>query len=488
MRFALGETIAVVAMLILALRAMQGWLCRIAAPTTWDYGPAQLAVYVDMVARGAPLYRDFRIAPFIPLVYGPIVPSLTVKLAPLFGSGPMAALEAGRLLTIISTLTACAMIFVLARRIGASRGAATIATLAFMLSPIVLRWGFEYRVDMPALACELGGMVAFLSGATASAMALFIISFYIKQGTAIGIATVVLFCWTSGQRPRAVTFAAVWLVVIAGGTAMLSRRYPYYLLNTFGAVRTMGLDFAAPVLFAGILIGGSVGLTIFAGLALGRRRMTNPLMLCWLIVASIHDLASCLRWGGNAYYFLPSLAALAIIASTGIDLALERMRAMRPIVQLGAGVALALMLSLGFVLAPRSIAMRLREAVSPAAHCAVIGNPWDRRALDILHSVDGPILTDTAELNLADAQSNLQWIDLMVLTSMEQLGAFNDRPLLNAIGRKQIGAFALDDAGLRRNFRGRALFWPELRHAIEANYAAVQGVGPPYLMIPRDAR
>ncbi len=475
-------------MLILALRTMQGWLCRIGMPTTWDYGPAQLAIHVDLFAKGAPLYRDFRIAPFIPLVYGPIVPALTGKLAPMFGAGPMAALEAGRSVTIGSTLIVCVMIFVLARRIRSSRGASLLAALAFMLSPIVLRWGFEYRVDMPVLACELGGLVAFAGGATAIAMALFVASFFIKQVHAVGIATVVLFCWISGRRRRAVTLALIWLAMLAAGTALLAHLYPSYLLNAFGAVRTMNLDLGAPTLFLTILIGADLGITIFAILALTRRRITDRMMLCLLLVAAVHDVASCLRWGSNAYYLLPLLAALTIVASAGIDLGLEWMRSLPLVPQLGAGLMLAILLSLGFILAPRPVAMSWREVVSPSIHCDVArADPWDPRALEVLRSIDGPIVTDAAELKLVDERENLQWIDLMVLTSMVQLGTFDDQPLLDVIWRHQVAAFALDDEGLARNFRGRPLFWPRLRRAIEANYQTVPGVGPPYLMLPNKA-
>jgi len=473
-------------MLILASRTMQGWLCRISMPTTWDYGPAQLAIHVDLFAKGAPLYRDFRIAPFIPLVYGPIVPSLTGKLAPAFGAGPMAALEAGRSLTIASTMIVCAMIFVLARR-ASSTGASLLAAMAFMLSPIVLRWGLEYRVDMPVLACELTGLVAFAGGATAIAMALFVASFFIKQAHAVGVATVVLFCWISGLRRRAVTLALIWLAMVAAGTALLAYLYPYYLLNAFGAVRTMNLDLGAPTLFLSILVGADLGVTIFAILALTHRRMTDRLMVCLLIVASVHDVASCLRWGSNAYYFLPLLAALTIVSSSGIDLVLEWMRSLPMVPQLSAGIMLAILLSLGFILAPRPVAMSWRQIVSPSFHCdAASADPWDPSALEILRSTNGTILTDTAELKLVDGRENLQWIDLMVLTSMVQLGTFDDKPLLDVIWRHQVAAFALDEAGLARSFRDRPLFWPRLRRAIEANYEVVPGVGPPYLMLRKE--
>ena len=99
-----GEVLAITVLAALVAHTMMNWLGRIAAPTTWDYGPAQLAVHVAMFARGAPLYRDFRSAPFIPLVYGPVVPILTAKLAPIFGRGTMAALEAGRVLRLFQRI------------------------------------------------------------------------------------------------------------------------------------------------------------------------------------------------------------------------------------------------------------------------------------------------------------------------------------------------------------------------------------------------
>lgn len=471
---------------LLVFRTIEGWICRIAMRATWDYGPAQLAIHVDMFRNGARLYRDFRIAPFVALVYGPVIPALTEKLAPIFGSGAMAALEAGRVLTIAATMLSAAFIFLLARRICASTGAAMLAMLAFLLSPIVLRWGFEYRVNVPVLACELGGVFAFSGGATAIAIALFIVSFFIKQAHAVGIVTVVLFCWISGERRRAMRLAMAWFVAVAAGTILLAVAYPYYLLNAIGAVRTEQLDFSAPILFFSILIGGDVALGIFAIVALTRRMVTDRLMLLLLIVASVHDVVSCLRWGSNAYYFLPVLAALTIIASPAIALALERMRKLSALAQLPLGIALALLLSLGFMLAPRAIAMSPGEALSAPLRCHIgDAEPWDPRAMQALRSIDGPILTNVAELKLVDGRSNLQWIDLMVLTSMHELGSFDDTALIESIRGHRVAAFALDDEKLARSFRGRAMFWPRLRDAIEANYAEVPMAGPPYLMIPK---
>jgi hypothetical protein len=470
-----GEIVALAIPFVFALITILRWLCRITAPVTWDYGPAQLAIRVDILVRGVALYRDFRTAPFIPLIYGPIVPWITASLAPGFGSGPMAALEAGRVLTIASTFTVCALIFVLARNNHASFPAASLATLGFVLSPIVLLWGFEYRVDAPALALELGGIFAFAGEMVAPAIAMFAASFFIKQEHAIGIVAVVLFCWWSGERRRACTLGISWLAIVAIGTAILIAINPWYSLNAFGAVRVMRFDFSAPILFFGVMIGGSVSVAILSIVALTRRRITDPLMLCLLGVALAHDLASCLRWGSNAYYFLPTLSVLAIISANGINLILERVRAMRAAPQLAAGFGLALALSLGYLSAPRELT---QFHVDPA---------WDAHALKRLRSISGPIITDTAELSLIDARPNLQWIDLMVLASMKELGTFDDAPLLADIRAHRIAAFALDADGLNRNFRGRPFFWPTLRREIENNYTTVPGAGAPFLMLPNSA-
>ncbi len=168
---------------------------------------------------------------------------------------------------------------------------------------------------------------------------------------------------------------------------------------------------------------------------------------------------------------------------------LERISAMRAVPQLGTGAALTLILSLGYLFAPRPVAMSLREVVTPSIHCDLTStDPWDPHALAMLRSVDGPIVTDAAELKLVDQRANLQWIDLMVLTSMQELGTFDDKLLLDAIRQHQIAALALDPEGLARSFRGRPLFWPRLRRAIEANYQTVPAIGPPYVMLPIKAR
>jgi len=478
--------VTLAAMGLFAIRTLQGWICRVGAPVVWDYGPAQLAVYLAMVVRGGALYRDFRLPPFIPLVYGPVIPWLIARIAPLVGTGPMAALEAGRAATILSTLAVTAAIFKLARRGGAGAAAAAIAALAFVLSPLVQRWGFEFRVDLPALACELWGIWAFGAGLSAPAVALFVAGFFIKQGQAAGIAAAVLFCWMSGERRRAIALGAAWLAIVVAAAAILAEIYPWYWLNTFTAIRVAKLDPSALALFFAVAVGADAGLVILAGRAMLRRRAIDRLGLCFLGAALLQDSASCLRWGSNAYYFLPTIAALAIVAASELDWAIQRAEAFGALKQAAAGLAIGLVLSAGFLLAGDARAVDLGAIFRPALRCETRQySRWDPRGLSLLHSIDATVLTDEAELSLVDTRDNVQWIDLMILGAMKTMGTFDDTALVASIRAREIGAFALDREMLDRKFRGRALFWPALRSAIEENYQLAPNLGPPWLMMPK---
>jgi len=486
MRKASAAIVAGVAMLVPAARTIQGWLCRAGAPVTTDYGPAQLAVRVDLYVRGVAFFRDFRHPPYIPLVYGPVVPWLTAMLAPCFGSGAIAALEAGRIITITATLAASGLIFILARRTGASASAAMLAALGFLAAPIIQRWGFDYRVDTPALACELGGLAAFAYGLSLPAIAMFAITFFIKQGRVAGIAAVAVCCCLSGERRRALTLAITWLAIVAAGIGLLAVIFPSYWLNAFGALGVTRYDVRAAILWLAILVGGNPALVVLAAIAILRRRMTDRLMLCYLGAAIAENFLSSIRWGSNAYYFIPTLAAVAIAAASGIDMMLERARAMGPVIGAAAAAALATGLLAGYlVMTPAIRGMTLAAVFRPSLRCVVsVRDPWNPSALSRLSAISGPILTDNADLCLIDRRTNLEWIDLMVLGSMRSRGSFDDAALLAQIRGRQIAAFALDSDGLGRQFRGRPFFWKELRTAIEQNYRVAAGAGPPYLMLP----
>src|SRR5260370_564068 len=141
----LAATTSLVLLSLMAARNIQTWICRINISSILDYGPAVMAWSVHGLRLGRPLYVDLHQPFAIPNPYPPVVPYLAWGFSRFFGSEPLSSLEGGRLLTILSTLTICAMIWRLAKRSGVGSTAAAIAPLAFAMLLILEPWGLAFR-------------------------------------------------------------------------------------------------------------------------------------------------------------------------------------------------------------------------------------------------------------------------------------------------------------------------------------------------------
>jgi hypothetical protein len=108
---------------------------------------------------------------------------------------------------------------------------------------------------------------------------------------------------------------------------------------------------------------------------------------------------------------------------------------------------------------------------------------WDKPSAQ-LSGIRGILLTDIPEIALVDSSREVWFLDLMPLRALHERGALDDKPLIDALAGHKIAAVALDAGLLRRNWRGRDLFWPELREAIDRNYG-IASVGDFYLAVPR---
>jgi uncharacterized membrane protein len=382
----------------------------------------------------------------------------------------MAALEAQRVLTMFSTLLACFLIFLIARRLGASQGAAIIAALAFFFSPIVEPWAFVGRVDNLAVACELLGVYLFVRRASYLAVAMFVLAFFTKQMFAAGIASAVFYLLLNGEVRQAVRLGAIWALFVALITAALQLLYPYYWLNVWSTISII-YDFDAPLSML-----GPVALMQFPLLALAAASLVidgpkKSFAACFLIVSFMRDTASVVHWGSNSYYFMPTIAAAAIAAAPVLD----------RILQGSEKFAAPIKVTLGGVIAWLVIAqMSFLPLLKPYPDAPALDAP----AMAGLQAVHGRVLTDVPDLAISDIDG-IEPIELMTLNGMREHGSFDDRALIADINGRQIAAFALDGWLLRRGYRGRAFFWPDLRDAIERNYYLASPSGPPYILLPK---
>jgi len=467
------------------------WVLRAGSSKVWDYGPAQFAFAVHQVAEGNSLYRDFRSPPYLPFPYGPVVPYTAALLSRFLGSDAMAALKAGRALTMTATVAVCVFIYLLSRRAAASRAAASIAAVAFALSPMLEPWGFEFRVDMPALAFELAGLYLFSLGRQYCALAAFVAGFFTKASCFAGIVAVALWCWFAGARSKGLGLLGAWAGIVLVINGVLQALFPYYLLNTFKALSPLYSSVEFALLFPGAAVVSNWGIVILAATGMAEPFRGRGLPRLFLLVAALQGVVACMKWGSNLYYFLPALAGATIVSANGIDV-LMRLAARLPKVGRawsGGIVALGLLAQLyvvsvwyggdGFP--------TVSQLARTGLKCCYISDPRDPdpAALRLLRKMDGPVLTDAPELLLADERKSVWFIELFLITGMRLRGIFDDGRLLGDIRQQRIAALALDGELLGRQWGGVECFWPELREAIVANYYLVPSIGPPYIALPR---
>jgi hypothetical protein len=423
----------------------------------------------------------------VPLVYGPIIPYLAALVSPLFGARMIAPLAAGRLITICATIAICLLIYRLGRRAGAGSAAAFITSAAFALSPLLEPSGFEFRVDMPALAFDLGGVALFQAGLAYPGLAMFLLCFFTKQMRAAGIAAVVLYTWLNGRRRDAVRMGALYLGGLILVIAVLQIFNRFYWLNNYAAV-ALADDFLATPRWIGSLTSADFMLCALAVVGAYRATAKGSLTVCFLIAAAIQDTASSLHWGSNVIYFTPTLAAAAAVASSQLDRILARSREFAIATQIAFGVAiawtiLAPVLGTGDVNEPGlgSAIDRFRVGANCAASAE---SPWDAMAQQVAE-IHGIVLTNVPEVALIDRSHEVWYLDLMLLRGLHQRGLLDDRPLIAALDQRRIAVVALGPELLQAKWRGRDLFWPQLRQAIERNYVPIASPGPLHLALPK---
>ncbi len=474
-------------LLLLPITAFRvwSWVSRTGSSRVWDYGPAQFAFAVHQIAEGNPLYRDFRSPPYLPFPYGPVVPYAAALLSRFFGSDVMAALEAGRALTMAATLAVCIFIYLLSRRSAASKGAASIAAVAFALSPMLEPWGFEFRVDMPALAFELAGLYLFSLGRQYWALAAFVAGFFTKASSVAGIVAVALCCWIGGARRKSVGLGGAWTAIVLAVTGVLQVLFPHYLLNTFKALSPLYTSLDLALQFPAMAVVSNWAIVILAAMSMIEPVRDRQLPRIYLLVASLEGVVACMKWGSNIYYFLPALAAAAIVSANALDMLTELTARLVKVGRTWSGGIVALGLLAQLYLVSVWYGGDRFPTVSQLARaglkCCYINDPRDPdpAALRLLRKIDGPVLTDAPELLLADERESVSFVELFLIPGMKMRGIFDDGPLLEEIRQRKIAALALGRVADQA-------VWPELREAIVNNYYLVPSVGPPYIALPRD--
>ena len=469
-----------------------GWVslsfvCRIHSERVWDYGPGWLAMAVQRMLRGQPLYTGLFDSFSPKIVYNPLSILVAAILTPLFGQNPFAPLEGGRLFVVSGTALTCILIVLLARREGGSSTASLILAMCFLLSPLLEPLGFDFRVDVPALALELAGLYLFEEQLPWAAVVLFILAFFTKQSYVAGIGAVLLYLLLNQRWRSMLLIGFGWLISVSMLIVMMQTVWPYYMTNVYYATAPIFAFRASLSLDASALLRHFAIFALAAGFLIRKGPKVSP-AACFLLVAAASDAAFAMRWGSNTYYFLPTVAAGAIVAAPELTDLLDLLASLSLPLQVLSGLAIAWVVSAQVAFARDDLGQLWRTALPHRPGCSrPATGSWDARALERLRLAKGTVFTDTPELMFVVPSARIGGTDLAVLRSMRERGLFDDSQFLGAIRNHEFAMFAFDGAKLDKEYRGIAFFWPDLRKTIEANYQAVPNIGPPFLMVPKEA-
>jgi len=322
---------------IVAFFALLNLISLIAiANDSWDTTDPEASIAYSILAvagSGHALYRDYSQFPFTTTPYAPLFYLLAGGFARLMGGSVTAAYLAGRIISLAAFGFSLALVYVLARRAGATKKSAVFATLLACGMPMNYPWAASCRVDFLAMAFSLWGMSLVRTDNEEFQLKPFliwIIAFFIKPNFIVGP-----FAWTlyllfrKGFKP-AFLWAVLFGLAISSGVALAEwLTGGKFILNVIKANITepswKGMGWASYLWVLQGMIPYELSVFVFgliSGLLQYTRRSekpaANPLILFAGISTLLFSLAN-LKAGGGTIYFVEPMFLCAVLTALLMD-------------------------------------------------------------------------------------------------------------------------------------------------------------------------
>lgn len=446
------------------------------------------------LARGESLYPPLTPAlPFIGCNYPPLY--LLAWSAGVSGDAP--SFFAGRLLAGLGMLGIGAGLYGLGRRLGAGRMPCLFGALLFYVIPFVNITGMLCRVDAPALALGLAGIILYLPSAERApsrwtwrqwlGLGIMALAVFTKQTALVPAAAAIAWALLRRRDWAARTFIGLaaaslllygTLALLTGGQALAwigpysSGRYSAGLLVS--AWRRFAVQAFLPLIPAAVFAG--------AGLyAATRARCLHPAK--WRLnenewffgIYLLLALASTLlvaRAGSSFHYFLETTALLGL----GVGLGLDRLRkspAIVPLGQVAAALAFGLLFSF-HIIRHGEIIERWDSFENTMLYRR------DEKMLRVARAFPPPILTE--EPSYAVLNGHPPYLENPFLYSdLARRGLLDPAPLLEDLERGRVRFVCLNSDARAPNSQTRDRFAPQLLEAVARHYPECWKLGDRYL-------
>lgn len=302
----------------------------VAAPIETTGQESSQPILAALVAGGEPLYRDWRRAPHMLAIYGPLTYAVPGWIAGASGATPRETWIIGRLVSTAAAVVTLLVALAFMRRAGVRPSLRIVGTLA--LVPVLNIWSiaFTFRADMAMIACGLSGLL--IAGDWRGrwrwlALPLFVGAIAYKQ-YAVAAPAAVFFVLIADRRIRdamhfSVAMAGAGLAYIA---LMQLLTHGWFLANALGAasaayslenVRSNLVRFVLALPFIAI-----PGLWL-VGRSVVRRQLDS--VSAYTVASFLIATVLSGRTGSDVNYFVEAFIGLAIQA---IVFAEERVRAL----------------------------------------------------------------------------------------------------------------------------------------------------------------
>ena len=343
----------------------------VAYPFGMDYGEGIVWFQTTMIP-GPDMYGDITKYPFVVFEYPPVY-YIATRLVAAFGTD---FLQAGRIVSVLSTFTIVAMIFILvvfsSREVAGVRASALggfIGGLTVLTFWPVIVWSPTMRVDMLSFALGFVGLAFVVRSLDHpsllyAAMVAFVLAAFTRQSTvAAGLASCSVLLWVNPRRTiKAIAFGIALVVAALAGLSWMThggflKHVVLYVMNNrfdlavaIGKIREQLT--AAPLYLSLVFAGLGVAWWIRNRAPETQYRRILAILTAYIAVTSA-TLVTAGKSGASYNYFVEWLCAWGIMIGIAVAFAASMLVRSTPI-RAAPAVAVGLMIVLQVLMLQRT--------------------------------------------------------------------------------------------------------------------------------------
>ncbi len=466
------------------------------AETTWLFAAIR-------VRHGLTPYFDYSHAPYIPMVYPPLLPELSGGLAALFSLGDSQVITLTRLISLASVFSISTIIASMCRILGVSRLLSVMAGLLFLTPQVTFSvWSANARSDLLAVALGQAAVLVLLFASRKTQITPWFLALsgllcglaLSAKQTAVAplLATGLWLIWTRslGNRTQRIgRIALLCLFALAGFAALLLpfgldgakqllqgtldlASQPQMDANFYtrldNLVTMFGLLFPLSAFGVWVLVRSKGGATHPA-----ISTSTAKLLLLYGTFSAIVLLVTAAKIGSASSYCLETIAVLCTAAGVGLG-ALEKLIE-------GAERQLAMAL---LILAIAPIATQTWYAVKTAQSSQDKG-PDDGPLAALAQVTKGPVLSENGYI-LLNGTEPPYLLDPLFFSVQAHNGKWDPQPVvMMAEQRKFVAVVLFHTLELAPSVNGIPWLPSGLYGAIKNNYTLAGAQGRYYVYLPK---